>query len=414
MAQATTPLRQRADLTFKHNRERGRHGWLRLTPAYSIKIVDAILAQHDGERLSVYDPFSGTGTTALAAAMRGHDAHASDINPFLIWFGRAKTRRYSAAQLRDARDVAGEVAEEARADRAPVVDPPRIHNVERWWNPDRLSYLCRLKSALERACRRPSAKKDLLLVAFSRSVIALSNAAFNHQSMSFKDTQAPTKRDQELLASAPTPAQQFAADVDYVLDSAGHNPTGSVSIHEQDSRSSTHRDAFDLVVTSPPYPNRMSYIRELRPYMYWLGYLVDKKDAGDLDWEAVGGTWGSATSKLSDWEPGEGAFESALLDLALAGIRRADNRSAEVLARYVHKYFVDMNQHFQAVRAAVRSGGTLHYVIGNSTFYGNLVPAETLYQEMMLGAGFSDVGIEVIRKRNSKKELFEFEVSARG
>ncbi|WP_322490103.1 hypothetical protein [Chloroflexus sp.] len=38
-----------------------------------------------------------------------------------------------------------------------------------------------------------------------------------------------------------------------------------------------------LVITSPPYPNRMSYIRELRPYMYWLGYLNNGRDAGELD-----------------------------------------------------------------------------------------------------------------------------------
>lgn len=38
-----TKLRQRSDLTFKHNLSKGRHGWFRLTPAYSVKIVDDIL-----------------------------------------------------------------------------------------------------------------------------------------------------------------------------------------------------------------------------------------------------------------------------------------------------------------------------------------------------------------------------------
>ena len=27
----------------------------------------------------------------------------------------------------------------------------------------------------------------------------------------------------------------------------------------------------------------MSYIRELRPYMYWLGYLTDARQAGQMD-----------------------------------------------------------------------------------------------------------------------------------
>lgn len=59
--------RQRADLTHRHNLMSGRHGWLRLTPAYSIKIVDEILnAKPDSS--SVLDPFSGTATTPLCAS----------------------------------------------------------------------------------------------------------------------------------------------------------------------------------------------------------------------------------------------------------------------------------------------------------------------------------------------------------
>lgn len=36
--------------------------------------------------------------------------------------------------------------------------------------------------------------------------------------------------------------------------------------------------------------------------MYWLGFLESGEQAGNLDWKAIGGTWGSATSKLKDWE----------------------------------------------------------------------------------------------------------------
>ena len=36
--------------------------------------------------------------------------------------------------------------------------------------------------------------------------------------------------------------------------------------------------------------------------MYWLGYLSSGKQAGDMDWQTIGGTWGSATSRLSGWD----------------------------------------------------------------------------------------------------------------
>ena len=86
-------VRQRSDLTFKHNANQARHGWLRLTPAYSVKLVDEILAHVDAP-LKVFDPFSGTATTPLSAAYMGHRALSIDINPFLVWFdGKAALAR---------------------------------------------------------------------------------------------------------------------------------------------------------------------------------------------------------------------------------------------------------------------------------------------------------------------------------
>ncbi len=45
------------------------------------------------------------------------------------------------------------------------------------------------------------------------------------------------------------------------------------------------------------------------------------------------------------------------------------------------------------------------YVVGNSIFFGVPVPTERWYGDLM------DVEIEAIRKRNSKKGLFEYTVT---
>ena len=52
-------------------------------------------------------------------------------------------------------------------------------------------------------------------------------------------------------------------------------------------------------------------------------------------------------------------------------------------------------------------------IVGNSTFYGVLVSVERVYAEMLSELGFNDVACVPIRKRNSKKELIEFDVRAR-
>lgn len=405
---AREQLRQRAEYTYKFNAKTGRHGWLRLTPAYSVKIVEELVVGHANVR-RILDPFCGTGTTALCAAYHDHEGVTTDINPFLVWLAQTKTTRYSPASI-EATQAACAQALDLVADRViePIVAPP-IFNIERWWSTEALEFLSLLRAAIEYVTQPDTEARNLLLVAFCRTLIKQSNAAFNHQSMSFKGDTQPA------LLFPIDRAAVFEADVRFVLRGASENPTGSAEVILADSRElrKSLSGPFDLVITSPPYANRMSYIRELRPYMYWLGFLENGRDAGELDWAAIGGTWGIATSRLADWERPEKHFNSAHLTHALQAIAHADNRNGALLGKYVAKYFDDMWAHFCELPELLASGAELHYIVGNSTFYGTLVSTERLYAEMLSELGFSQVECRPIRKRNSKKELIEFDVVAR-
>lgn len=404
---ARDQLLQRADYTYKFNAKTGRHGWLRLTPAYSLKIVEELVSgQANAQR--VLDPFCGTGTTALCAAYHDHESVTTDINPFLVWLARVKSAHYSPTSIETTRNACRR-ALTLVADRAiEPVSAPALFNIKRWWSAEALEFLRLLHAAIEYVTQPDTETRNLLLVAFCRTLIEQSNAAFNHQSMSFKD------EDRQALLFPIDRGLAFEACVQFVLSGAAENPAGSASVVLADSRglSKVLSGTFDLVITSPPYANRMSYIRELRPYMYWLGFLQNGRDAGELDWTAIGGTWGIATSRLTDWERPEEHFKSAHLTDALHAIAHSENKNGVLLAKYVAKYFDDMWAHFCELPALLASGAELHYIVGNSTFYGTLVSSERLYAEMLSELGFSQVECRPIRKRNSKKALIEFDVVA--
>jgi hypothetical protein len=266
--------------------------------------------------------------------------------------------------------------------------------------------------SIKKTCPIDSIHKDLLLVSFCRAMIDLSNAAFNHQSMSFKDS------------SSVEHATLFDIDLDYlhrfeneaksVIAAAEANPTGPAEIRMGDSRNldSLFDREFDLLITSPPYPNRMSYIRELRPYMYWLGYLEEAREAGELDWQAIGGTWGSATSRLNEWRPSPNSFSPPYYRAIIDEIASSGEKNGELLSRYVAKYFEDIWFHLSNIHKLMRIGGKVHYIVGNSVFYETVVPVERLYADFLNELGFRDIEIKTLRKRNSKKALFEFDVTA--
>ncbi len=399
---------QRADLTFKYNRQQGRHGWLRLTPAYSVKLVKDIL-ERDGKPTYVLDPFAGTGTTGLVCAEMGIPCDLVELNPFSSWFARAKTYPYTQAELEAARRLAHDTASQARYEvRQDKLWTPPINHIERWWSPQRLQTLASLFALLKdrREQLGETPELNLVLIAFCRVAIEWSNAAFNHQSMSFKGYQ-PTLFDQDEHGSI---IDDFLDCVGGIVTSAKQPLLMPVTVRCGDSRG-IHTLAphlYERVITSPPYPNRISYIRELRPYMYWLGFLQKANEAGDLDWQAIGGTWGVATSRLTQWTPDSTLINYDGFDEMVDRIRR----KSLLLANYVHKYFCDMVLHLSALPQVLLPGAKIYYIVGNSKFYETLVPVDQIYIGMLQQCGFVNARREILRKRNSKKELFEYLISA--
>ena len=403
---------QRADLSFRGNRKQTRYGWLRLTPAYSVHLVREILDAQGSNAAPVLDPFCGTGTTALVCAEAGVACDTTDINPFLLWLTEAKTRVYAQEQIARFEQAARDVLEAVHDERLAEHARPALHRIEKWWDEPTLAGLARARGAIAECEARIGAEAaDLLKLAFCRALIERSNASFGHQSMSFQ------KRD--VTGAGPTPALQrealaesFAQAVLSIAGGAASRIAGRACARSCDARQLSRvlpAQRYGLVITSPPYPNRMSYIRELRPYMYWLGYLSDGRAAGELDYRAIGGTWGSATSQVAKWSASETRaipypeFPEILARIAM---------HSDVLSRYVHKYFYDMAEHCLELHAVLKPGARVHYVIGNSKFYDVLLPAETILATQLTAAGFHSPQVTPLRKRSSKKELFEYLVSA--
>lgn len=388
--------------TFRGNLRHTRHGWLRLTPAYSVNLVRELLAERCRPELPVLDPFSGTGTTLLACAELGIPCTAVDLNPFLVWLAKAKTARYSASVLDEAERLVAAMARAAvaSAPRRPWV--PELHRIEKWWPKPVLEALARAFSALQG--REASVQAaDLAKLSFCRALIECGAVSFRHQSMSFRKAER----------GGPNGVARALVSAFELLRESAQEPLGRASrrVTLGDSRAIgevVKGGPFGAVITSPPYVNRMSYVRELRPYMYWLGFLRDRGDAGELDWRAIGGTWGVATSNLGRWSP-ERASPSRKLSRLSAKIAE----KSPILARYVERYFHDMSEHATSLFGVVARGGELRYVVGNSKFYDVVLPAEELFVELFERAGFVDCKSERLRKRTSKRELYEFLVSAK-
>ena len=408
-------MKQRSDYTFKYNANIGRHGWLRLTPAYSIKLVQEILHHNDlFEHKSfkeglILDPFCGTATTGIVAAEMGLDCVLYDINPFLVWFGNIKSENFNPDELdfiykrvsQDLKEI------DFYSKNMESIWIPPMKNIERWWDNKTLFILAILHKYIHKKWGGTTCNgaHNLLWIAFARLVIETSAADFNHISMSFKESTTNYNKG--------TAVGLFLDILKMIVDSAKNKLKGHAKILNGDSRILNKDDyKFDLVITSPPYPNRISYIRELRPYMYWLNFLKTGEQAGELDWKAIGGTWGIATSRLNSWKCDNNNLSRQLYDVC-SKIESASAKNGKTMALYVMKFFDDMFVHLSNLRKKLNHGAEINYILGNSSFYGNFVDTDSIIKDALSHLGYSNINSSVIRKRNSNKGLFEYIISAK-
>ncbi len=398
-------------LTQKGNLKNTRYGWLRLTPAHSVHLVSGLLDTHQEKHPVVLDPFCGTGTTALVCAERGIESDTTDINPFLIWLTRTKTHSYKTEEIQTFEEVSNWVVEKLLTVEEQTAWVPSLYQIEKWWDEQTLGVLSHAMSAIYSIEKSISENvANLLKVTFCRVMIERANVSFGHQSMSFKKNGTNNLPLLQFLENETVLSWKQA--VDTISKAAYSNIISQPSVLLCDARylcTLLEPNHYSCVITSPPYPNRMSYIRELRPYMYWLGYLKNAREAGELDWKAIGGTWGCATSNLGKWKP---EFDVKIPYDDFPDILERIAQKSELLSRYIHKYFYDMGQHSKELFSVVKPGGVVHYIVGNSKFYDVVLPVESIFAALFESVGFLNVSISTIRKRTSKKELFEFVVSA--
>ena len=170
------------------------------------------------------------------------------------------------------------------------------------------------------------------------------------------------------------------------------------------------KGSVGLVITSPPYPNRYSYVWNTRPHLYFLDFMNTPTEAARLDCVTIGGTWGTATSRHMK---GEYSFRNsqsaAVLEQIVDEIRGKDG----LMANYVAMYFDDLCSHIKAISPYLKRGAVCAYVVGNSRIKNSIVHTDQLLQSLFIANGFEPVRLEEIRRRNSGKELHETTVITR-
>jgi DNA modification methylase len=245
-----------------------------------------VIAQLSMPGETVWDPFGGSGTTALEGVLLGRQAVSSDVNPLSEVIGKGKLLTLT----KEEDDFLGEIVEEtaivagsnASADEAlrrfsPLERfAPDIPNGLQWFHPQamaELSYLrARIATFPDEKCRR------LATVCLSKIILK----------SSYQDSETRYTRCEREFPPGKV-IRLFAGALESSLKKVRYLGTflrfREADFHTADLRSESvvPPASVDLVVASPPYPNANDYHLYHRFRLFWLGFdprELGKKEIG--------------------------------------------------------------------------------------------------------------------------------------
>lgn len=394
------------------------HRWFRLKEAFSRRLLARVLKDlelDECRHLRILDPFAGSGTTTIAAAdlvadrsLRQAHVLSFECNPFLHLVASTKLRvlqEPTTSFLALAKRVAAAAARD-RVDPAPMPALATFEN-ELFFDRDDLSQLLRLRAAIDQAHQSGAhaLDADLARVCLGATIEPSSALRRDGRALRF----VPDKQRTSPIAEFLRRAEQ----VDDDLPRRGVPLTGRVQLGDgRVLRPGPPRsESIDLVLFSPPYPNNIDYTEVYKMEAWLLGYISTSEQFSQQRLRTVYSHPSILRSNDETTLPTARRKQiRALLKPVLAAV--PDDRYSAARRSMLEGYVRDMLSTLEACYKALRPGGHLVYVVGNSA-HGTgdetlLIAADLIIARLATHVGFRVQSIEVARRLRRRQIESEF------
>lgn len=395
--------------------DRAFHDWYRFVLSYPPHLVRTYLADFGLDSShTVLDPFCGTGTTLVECKLNNIKGIGLEANPFAHFAGNVKLDWdvEPDALAKIAQDVAAATWQALEAqgikDNEPFAD-----NVDdmalRSLDPDAMSLL--LKGSISPL---PLHKALVLLdqlrpyqgePGYRHGLLALANAlVFKISNLHFGPevgVQSP-KRDVPVVASWLHEIRKMGDDLRLVQGRS----FAACQVHHADARGIAAilpPASIDAVITSPPYPNEKDYTRTTRLESVMLGFVNNKAELRALKHQLVrSNTRGVYKDDDDDqWIAQHPEIQGIADAIEQRRVEMGKTSGFERLYPKVTKlYFGGMVRHLADLRAVLRPGAQLAYVVGDQASYLRvMIRTGQLIADIAQALGYEVVRIDLFRTR---------------
>jgi len=325
----------------------------------------------------VLDPFSGSGTTLLEAAIKGFTAYGGEIDEVAKLITKVKTTQLTPDEMQYVAMWVKPVLQcitEGSYDRSKSI-LPEIKNLTHWFEEYVLYDLGYLYAEIENINNENV--QDFLLLCMASIVKRVSNC---------DDISPKPYVSNKVKKAIPSLAKLFEDTVTKNLAAMrelADYQLGSVDVIGTATELALPDNSVDIAVTSPPYINAFDYVRTMRLENLWLNMeteeslLENKKKY--LGTESI--KCKTELQKLQILE------QSTMLRKCYDLIFSVDEKRALI----VKKFFEDMEKNLLEVKRVLKPGSVYAIVIGNSVIREVEIESWRILKDLAVAMGYKYV-----------------------
>ena len=380
--------------TFILNKDKGFHRWYSYLEGYSSPLIENILNEIGIKNIhSVYDPFCGTGTTALVASKYGIPSFYSETNPFMRMVIEAKIN--SVKRLRESGKQSTYLKKFLKEIRGKCyqfsLEEVNWDGFEKFFDNDVLQILLELKKDILKVEDEDSRKILMVLLA---SVVVKSSKMKRQGDLRYARPSEKKDSDKDILKNFIVKIKEAIEDIDDLEIPISTN-TERLS---EDARDAEGDDLIDCVITSPPYLNGTNYIRNTKLELKLCDFINSERDLPKFHSKGIIAGINNVSKRTSSGIKAPECVQDYIDKLIPVAY---DSRIPIMVAGY----FRDMEQVIVKLSHLIKNDGFLIIDIGDSQFAGVHIPTHELLTTICQKYGFEIYDTEVLRERHSKNGM---------
>ena len=323
--------------TEKEEKRLGMHSFHR----YYGKLIPAIprtfIKEFTKENDLVFDPFSGSGTTAVEAVALGRNFCGLEINPLSQKIAEIKTKKLDSERLKNYNKNLLNFIK--NFDYEPTEnDLPFLINRNHWFKNFVQKDLLIIQKSIEKFFLNLKEKdKDDYKLFYQMTLSAIlknvSNADTRHVfpgiSKRMRKLEAEGKIHIDVLASFERAIKKRA---EYYNDYKYDVNAEIILADSSNTNVNFLKNKVDLIVTNPPYISSVRYIETLKLEMYWLEFITSQAEYSELAHMMLG------NDKLSKKEYNEPEYTNyAEINEIIDEMKNIDLKSAKIIGEFFNK-----------------------------------------------------------------------------